>query len=81
MEGFEFDVLAQMLQEAVDSGRMDMLPNQISIELHTVTRMIDLPWKLRALTAAEIALFMAMMYKRGGYLAVHYEDMAPGCPS
>jgi hypothetical protein len=81
VEGFEFDVMAQMLQEAMESGSMDTLPLQISVELHYATRMYDVPWKMRLLTAAEISSFMGMMYNRGGYLPVHYEAIGPGCYS
>ncbi|KAL3944596.1 MAG: hypothetical protein SGBAC_001308 [Bacillariaceae sp.] len=81
VEGFEFDVMQQMLEEAHKSGTMDLLPTQISIELHYATRMYDLPWKMRTVTAAEIALFMGMMYNRGGYVPVNYEEIGPGCYS
>eukprot|EP00980_Cylindrotheca_fusiformis_P003729 scaffold825_cov147-Cylindrotheca_fusiformis.AAC.4 len=79
VEGFEFDVLAQMLEEAMESDSMETLPVQISVELHYATRMYDIPWRMRRLTAAEISSFMGMMYNRGGYLPVHYEAMDPGC--
>eukprot|EP00980_Cylindrotheca_fusiformis_P003731 scaffold825_cov147-Cylindrotheca_fusiformis.AAC.6 len=79
VEGFEFDVLAQMLEEAMKSDSMETLPVQISVELHYATRMYDIPWRMRMLTAAEISSFMGMMYNRGGYLPVHYEAIGPGC--
>lgn len=81
VEGFEFGVLAQMLEEALESGSMNTLPMQISVELHYATRMYDIPWKMRLLTAAEISTFMGMMYNRGGYVPVHYEAIGPGCYS
>ena len=79
VEGYEFDVMRQMLVEAHKSGTMDLLPTQVSVELHYATRMYDIPWKMRNLTAAEIALFMGMMYNRGGYVPVYYERFGPGC--
>ncbi|CAJ1969474.1 unnamed protein product [Cylindrotheca closterium] len=81
VEGYEFDVMTQMLEEAHKSGTMDLLPTQISVELHYATRMYDIPWKMRTVTAAEIALFMGMMYHRGGYVPVHYDEIGPGCYS
>ena len=81
VEGFEFDVMAQMLEEARRSGSMHFLPTQISVELHYATRMYDIPWMMRRLTAAEISTFMGMMYNRGGYVPVHYEEIGPGCHS
>jgi len=71
VEGYEFDVLRQILEEAHNSNSMHLLPTQISVELHYATRMFDIPWKMRRKTAAEIALFMGMMYNRGGYVPVH----------
>jgi len=69
VEGFEYDVLTQMIVDAnvhngdsdnrhnSDKNKTDMLPLQISVELHYATRMYDLPWMPRMRTAAEIALF------------------------
>lgn len=79
VEGFEFDVMTHMLDEAISSGSTHLLPLQISVELHYATRMFDLPWKMRTVTAAEISMFMAMMYNRGGYVPVHYQEIGPGC--
>mmetsp|Transcript_3342 Transcript_3342/g.3855 ORF Transcript_3342/g.3855 Transcript_3342/m.3855 type:complete len:440 (+) Transcript_3342:122-1441(+) len=73
VEGFEYDVLTQMLKEASESGKQHLLPKQISIELHYGTRMIDLPWIMRWRKTGEIALFSAMMYNVGGYLPVRIE--------
>eukprot|EP00928_Gymnodinium_smaydae_P044721 TRINITY_DN29843_c0_g1_i1.p1 TRINITY_DN29843_c0_g1~~TRINITY_DN29843_c0_g1_i1.p1 ORF type:complete len:276 (+),score=12.54 TRINITY_DN29843_c0_g1_i1:470-1297(+) len=81
VEGFEYEVMTQMLQEARDSGTTALLPAQVSIELHYATRMLNIPWKLRSLTAAEITLFMGMMYNRGGYLPVLAEKIGRGCHS
>jgi len=78
VEGFEFDVMAQMLDEAVTSGTTYLLPSQISVELHYGTRMFDIPWRLRLLQGSEIAMFMGMMYSRGGYVPVNIH-LDPGC--
>jgi len=77
-EGFEYDVLTQMLKEATTSENQNMLPAQISIELHYGTRMYDLPWIMRWRNTGEIALFSAMMYNAGGYLPVRIEGPS-GC--
>ena len=88
VEGFEFDVMSKMLEEAIvvsslssQDNSKNLLPSQISVELHYATRMYDVPWILRTVTSAEIAMFMGMMYNRGGYLPVHYEAIGPGCYS
>ncbi len=81
VEGFEFDVIAQMLDEALEKDTMHLLPTQISVELHYATRMYDVPWMLRYLQASEIAMFMGMMYNRGGYVPVNAKLIGPGCYS
>jgi hypothetical protein len=58
---------------------MDMLPMQISVELHYATRMYDVPWMMRSFTTSEIAMFVGMMYRRGGYVLVNHEPIGPGC--
>lgn len=97
VEGFEYDVLTQMLVDSsphlqkekndtsADTGgnnaiEKEMLPQQISVELHYATRMFDLPWMGRQRTAAEVALFAGMMYNLGGYVMVHAKYMM-GCDS
>lgn len=69
VEGFEYDVLTSMLRDAKDLGE-DMLPEQISIELHSATKMYDLPWLLRNRQSSEVALLTGMLYRVGGYLPV-----------
>jgi hypothetical protein len=69
VEGFEYDVLTSMLRDAKELGE-DMLPEQISIELHSATKMYDLPWLLRNRQSAEVALLTGMLYRVGGYLPV-----------
>jgi hypothetical protein len=74
VEGFEFDVLISLVTEvskvAVAGGEpVDMLPLQISVEIHYATRMFDLPWMLRLRQAGELALLFGTMYRKGGVLA------------
>ena len=68
VEGFEYFVLRQMLDEARMSGSSEMLPMQISVEFHYATRMFDVPWRLRSVTAAEIAMLIGFIYNQGGYV-------------
>ena len=69
VEGFEYDVITSMLRDAKELGET-MLPEQISIELHSATKMYDLPWLLRNRQSSEIALLTGMLYRVGGYLPV-----------
>ena len=65
-------MFTQMLKEAAQSqSAKDLLPNQIVVELHYSTRMYELPWMLRNLQAAEIAIFSGMVYNLGGYITAH----------
>lgn len=80
VEGFEFDVLSQMLQDAEARNTKHLLPLQISIELHYITRMYDLPWHMRQRQAGEIAMFSSMMFNKGGYVITHAKFME-GCDS
>ena len=79
VEGFEFDVLVAMVN-GDDAEKRVHLPDQIVIELHTATRMYDLPWMLRFRQAAEVSLLLAVLYRKGGYLPVFF-DFNPGCAS
>lgn len=76
VEGFEYDVLSSMMSNAAEDD--SLLPEQIVVELHTATRMYDLPWLLRSRQAAEVTLLIGQMYRQGGYLPV-YVDYNPGC--
>jgi len=80
VEGFEYDVMTEMLNTAKKTGSKNKLPTQISIELHYATRMYDLPWMMRHRQAGEIAMFTGMMYREGGYLPMHVE-YTMGCDS
>mmetsp|Transcript_826 Transcript_826/g.1754 ORF Transcript_826/g.1754 Transcript_826/m.1754 type:complete len:440 (-) Transcript_826:187-1506(-) len=81
VEGFEFDVLSQMIEEAVTTGKADLLPSQISVEFHYATRMYDVPWMSRTITAAEMSMLLAMTYAKGGYMLVNQKLSGPGCYS
>jgi len=78
VEGFEFDILTQMLDHTEKTNSKHLLPAQISLELHYATRMYDLPWHLRFRQTAEIAMFAGMMYNRGGYMLVETK-LDEGC--
>lgn len=80
IEGFEYGVFLQMLEEAEKSNTSHLLPSQVSVELHYSTRMYDLPWNLRRLQAGEISLFAGVMFRKGGYLIVH-TNFDPECNS
>lgn len=82
VEGFEFDFLTQMLTEASESSSSkELLPDQIAIELHYVTRMYDLPWMLRSRQAAEISMLSGLMYNLGGYIPIEakFFTFCDGC--
>ena len=79
MEGFEFDVLVSMVTSK-DNEERSNVPDQIVVELHTATRMYNLPWMLRFRQAAEVSLLLAVLYRKGGYLPVFF-DFNPGCAS
>ena len=61
IEGFEFEVLLSMLA----SNRL-MWPEQIMMEVHWATRMVDVSSVLRTRQAAELSLFFGTLFTRGG---------------
>ena len=67
VEGFEFDVILNSILSADSS----IWPEQIMMEVHWASRMVDLPWMPRTRTAAELALFFGVMFNRGGYIVQH----------
>ena len=77
VEGFEYDVLQQMIIEAEESGSKNLLPTQISVELHYTTRMYDLDWMTRYRQAGELTLFLGFMFRKGGYTIVHTKFNPP----
>jgi hypothetical protein len=78
VEGFEFDVLTSMLSSFESS---DWWPEQIMMEVHYITRMVDLPWLLRTRQAAELALFFDSLWNAGGYLPIKVQYFGEWCPS
>ena len=73
IEGFEYDVIQSIL-----SSDSSIWPEQIMMEVHWATRMVDLPWMPRTRTAAEIALFFGGLFNFGGYIVVHSRTFT-GC--
>lgn len=59
VERFEFDVLSSMLARS-------MWPEQIMMEVHWATRMVDVSTMLRIIQAAELSLFFGMLFTHGG---------------
>jgi hypothetical protein len=80
VEGFEYDVFTSMMPTSHGPRDDHHLPEQIVVELHSASRMYDLPWMLRSRQAAEISMLISHMYRAGGYMPV-YVDYNPGCPS
>ena len=76
VEGFEYDVLTNML----DATPSSMLPQQIVMEVHFATRMVDLEWMLRTRQTAEMAMFFDLLYNKGGYMAANVKYVE-GCPT
>mmetsp|Transcript_21860 Transcript_21860/g.40804 ORF Transcript_21860/g.40804 Transcript_21860/m.40804 type:complete len:212 (+) Transcript_21860:3-638(+) len=79
VEGFEFDVLTAMFMEKFASS--NTWPEQIMMEVHYITRMVDLDWMLRTRQAAELALFFDTLWNAGGYLPIKVQYFGTGCPS
>ena len=73
VEGFEYDVLLSLL-----SADPSIWPEQIMIEVHWSTRMVDVKWMLRTRQAAEIALLFGTLFNVGGYIPV-YRKLFPEC--
>ena len=74
VEGFEYDVINAML-----SSDQSIWPEQIMMEVHWATRMVDAPWMPRTRTAAEIALFFGELFNHGGYVVVGSKTFPRGC--
>ena len=64
IEGFEYDVI----MNSILSSDSSIWPEQIMMEVHWATRMVDLEWMPRTRTAAELALFFGVLFNRGGYI-------------
>jgi hypothetical protein len=66
IEGFEYNTLTAMLSNSTKG-----LPQQLMIEIHWASKMVDLTWLLRTRQSAELALFTGMLFNAGGYMPVH----------
>lgn len=75
IEGFEFDVLSSMLKSP-----STLWPEQIMMEVHFASRMIDLSWLLRTRQTAEMTMFFDLLYNKGGYMPAHIKHI-DGCPT
>jgi len=64
VEGFEYHVVLN----SILSSDSSIWPEQIMMEIHWATRMVDLVWMPRTRTAAELALFFGVLFNRGGYI-------------
>ena len=64
IEGFEYDVILN----SILSSDSSLWPEQIMMEVHWGTRMVDLEWMPRTRTAAELSLFFGVLFNRGGYI-------------
>ena len=74
VEGFEYHVILN----SIISSDSSIWPEQIMMEVHWATRMVDLVWMPRTRTAAELALFFGVLFNRGGYI-VQQVKYVPGC--
>ena len=77
IEGFEYSVLLDLLRTSSPTT----WPEQISMEVHWATRMVDLDWMLRTKTAAEMTLWFTTLFTMAGYLPVARKFFPIGCPS
>jgi len=68
IEGGEWDVLREMVEQT------ELLPDQISMELHYGTSNDELSWYGRFKSAGEIALWMDRMWRLGRYMLVDRSD-------
>lgn len=77
VEGFEYDVVLN----SILSSDPSIWPEQIMMEIHWATRMVDLEWMPRTRTAAELALFFGVLFNRGGYIVqhTHFNDGCQTC--
>jgi len=75
VEGFEFGVIPHMLR----SSPQETWPEQIMVEIHWATRMVDNRSVLRTRQASEMALFFGQLFNQGGYLPVFVKYFEPHC--
>ncbi|KAL7462199.1 hypothetical protein ACHAXS_002589 [Conticribra weissflogii] len=75
VEGFEFDTILNSVLAASNK----IYPEQIMMEVHWATRMVDIPWMFRNREAAEVALFFGSLFNHGGYIPVLTKFFDPYC--
>jgi len=75
VEGFEFGVIPSLLRNSPSK----IWPEQIMMEVHWATRMVEVPSMLRTRQAAEISLLFGQIFNYGGYLPVKVKYFEPGC--
>jgi hypothetical protein len=75
VEGFEFGVIPSMLRNLPQ----EIWAEQIMMEVHWGTRMVDVPSMLRTRQASEISLMFGQLFNYGGYLPVKAKYFEPGC--
>lgn len=75
VEGFEFGVIPSMLRDSPS----DIWPEQIMMEVHWATRMVEVPSMLRTRQASEISLLFGQLFTHGGYLPVKSKYFDPHC--
>mmetsp|Transcript_26553 Transcript_26553/g.53134 ORF Transcript_26553/g.53134 Transcript_26553/m.53134 type:complete len:385 (-) Transcript_26553:165-1319(-) len=76
VEGFEFDTILN----SVLASPGDVYPEQIMMEVHWTTHMVDIPWMFRNREAAEMALFFGVIFNYGGYIPVLVQLFPDSCP-
>ena len=69
IEGFEYDVMREVVH-----NDHELLPSQISLELHYHTQMTDLAWHGRFKTPAEVAFFITTLFTSAGYFIIDRHD-------
>mmetsp|Transcript_8610 Transcript_8610/g.15602 ORF Transcript_8610/g.15602 Transcript_8610/m.15602 type:complete len:236 (+) Transcript_8610:350-1057(+) len=73
VEGYEWEVFLNMVEEARDRNMHHLLPEQIQVELHYSTWMFDLPWAMRAVQTGELMSVFSALFREAGYMAVFNE--------
>jgi len=80
VEGYEYDVLTDMIRRANEMNQVHLLPTQLQIEFHFQTWMFDLNWSLRNRQTGELAIMFSMLFREGGYIPVHVKTYGNGAP-
>jgi hypothetical protein len=72
IEGLEWQVLAGIVHSAASAP--DLFPEQIAVELHTLTQMRELSWHGRDKSPGEIFSLLNFLFYRGGYVLADRRD-------